>query len=320
MRTSDSYQKEVLEKYKKDRGGAMMSGFLINPTRSRIREACLWLLERRKEKDDEYILNRFFQFKEGENRARHIQGLKSEKADKFVPVINFLKGRVQKTSPENIELISWLIDFKPRPYQEYLKSYNLISELGHSKLEDIDKQKGSDINRLDKFSKKEKEIGKKKLPETKRNEEKKKKRSRIITISISVTFAMTILILGMLKWNANHPNSILKETECMTWADSLYVTISCDQSPLSKYGTQVKPIDKMKLKNMRKVEVSAGYKFFSEDGKPLIWYYKNKENKHEFFTSPGLHPVNGETLRKITPYIIQTYVPLHTKSKNSFVQ
>ena len=54
---------------------------------------------------------------------------------------------------------------------------------------------------------------------------------------------------------------------------------------------------------MRKVPVDAAYHFFSED------------NAHEFFTSTALHPVTGETLRKITPYIIQTYVPLHMYKK-----
>ncbi|WP_282160697.1 hypothetical protein [Ulvibacterium marinum] len=112
----------------------------------------------------------------------------------------------------------------------------------------------------------------------------------------------------------------LIDKNCMTWSDSLYVRISCDTGPFSKYGTDVKPLNQMELKNMRKVEVDAAYPFFSEDGKPLIWYYRNKDSEHEFFTAPGLHPVNGETLRKITPYIIQTYVPIHSKKENSFIK
>lgn len=154
-------------------------------------------------------------------------------------------------------------------------------------------------------------------------QKKKKKKIREgwkkLIVTISIVSGLIIMISGFQLWYANSKNN-LEDVECMTWADSLYVAISCNRSPLSEYGTQVKPLDPMELKNMRKVEVSAGYKFFSEDGKPLIWYYKNKENEYEFFTSPGLHPVNGETLRKITPYIIQTYVPLHTNNKNSFVQ
>jgi len=69
------------------------------------------------------------------------------------------------------------------------------------------------------------------------------------------------------------------EPPCMTWADTFYIVISCDTSPLSKYGAKVEPIDSIRLKNMRKVEVSPAYDFFTEDGKPLVWYHKTKEGK-----------------------------------------
>ncbi|PIB31321.1 hypothetical protein BFP77_01760 [Maribacter sp. 4U21] len=140
-----------------------------------------------------------------------------------------------------------------------------------------------------------------------------------LIVIISIASGLIIMISDFQKWYANSKNR-LEYLECMTWADSLYVTISCDRSPLSEYGTQVKPLDPLELKNMRKVKVNAAYQFFSDEGKPLIWYYRNEEDEHEFFTSPGLHPVNGETLRKITPYIIQKYVPFHTNNRNSFAQ
>lgn len=112
----------------------------------------------------------------------------------------------------------------------------------------------------------------------------------------------------------------LIDKNCMTWADSVFVTISCDTGPFSKYGTKVEPLDRKRLRNMRKVEVNAAYKFFSEEGKPLIWYYKNATNEHEFFTAPGLHPVTDETLRKITEHIIEKYVPKHIDRKSSFLE
>jgi len=74
------------------------------------------------------------------------------------------------------------------------------------------------------------------------------------------------------------------------------------------------------LKNFKRVEVTAAYDFFTEDHKPLVWYYKNKDDEIEYFTSPGLHPITGETLRKITTYIIQTYVPIHSIKEDSFLK
>ncbi|WP_152538420.1 MULTISPECIES: hypothetical protein [Aquimarina] len=117
-KTSMTYKNEILEKYNREKGGEM-SCYLLEPTRKQIKEACLWLLNRRKEKYDESILNRFFQFEEGENKSYAIERVNG---DKFKPIINFLTGETKSTTPANLELIAWLIDFKPRPLSMYLKS------------------------------------------------------------------------------------------------------------------------------------------------------------------------------------------------------
>lgn len=117
-KTSETYKREILEQYNRERGGEM-SNYLFKPTRKQIKEACLWLLYRRNEKYDEGILNRFFQFKEGENKAYAIERVHG---DKFKPIINFLTGETKSTTPANLELISWLIDFKVRPLSIYLKT------------------------------------------------------------------------------------------------------------------------------------------------------------------------------------------------------
>ncbi len=118
QKTSVSYKNEILEKYKREKGGEM-SSYLLNPTRKQIKEACIWLLNRRKGSYDEGILNRFFKFKEGENKLYAIERMKG---DKFKPIVNFLTGETKSTTPANLELISWLIDFRPRPLSVYLRS------------------------------------------------------------------------------------------------------------------------------------------------------------------------------------------------------
>ncbi|SHJ30489.1 hypothetical protein [Aquimarina spongiae] len=117
-KTSVTYKNEILEKYKREKGGEM-SSYLLQPTRKQIKEACIWLLSRRNEKYDEGILNRFFKFKEGENKLHAIERVKG---DKFKPIVNFLNGETKSTTPANLELISWLIDFNPRPLSVYLRS------------------------------------------------------------------------------------------------------------------------------------------------------------------------------------------------------
>lgn len=147
--------------------------------------------------------------------------------------------------------------------------------------------------------------------------EKSSKQKSIILISIA--FGMILLIYGTQNWFHFTTNNNSFEDKCMTWADSLYMGIPCNTGPFSDYGTKVEPFDEMKLKNFRLVKVSQSYPFFSEDSKPMIWYFKNKEGEIEYFTAPGLHPITGKTLDEITPYIIQKYVPLHSNKEDSFI-
>lgn len=321
IKTSQSYQKEVLEKYKKRKGGEL-STYLLKPTPRLIKQACVLLLDRRVSAVDSHILNCFFQFRNEENRLGEIQDFDN---NRFRPIVNFLKGRARTTSSENIEIISWLVNFQPRPLQEYLKPDNSISEekperseteiIVEPNDEEEKKKQEEEKRRLEEVKRKEEEE-----KEKRRLEEERRRRRRIITISISVAFGMTMLILGVQYWSLNILKNNPKDVGCMTWADSLYVTVSCDEGPFSRYGTRVKPLDPMELKNMCKVEVDAAYPFFTEDDKPRIWYYKKSSEEIEYFTAPGYHPMNGETLRKITPYIIETYVPIHSKKENSFIR
>ncbi|SHJ96890.1 hypothetical protein [Pseudozobellia thermophila] len=109
-------------------------------------------------------------------------------------------------------------------------------------------------------------------------------------------------------------------TACMTWADSLYVKYSCDEGPYSTWGTKVIPFNDYLFKNMKKVKVDAAYTFFNHKKEPLVWYHKKSDSEIEFYKSPGLHPINGKTLKHITPYIIQKYVSLHKNDNDSFIK
>ncbi|RIV45612.1 hypothetical protein [Flagellimonas pelagia] len=137
---------------------------------------------------------------------------------------------------------------------------------------------------------------------------------------ILISSVVILIVIVILYWPLNKEQGIANNGKCMAWADSLYVKVDCTSQPFSKFGTKVEPLDPARLKNLKKVEVNMASDFFTEDGKPMIWYSKNKDGEMEYFTAPGLHPITGETLKKITPYIIETYVPTHINRKGSFVQ
>ena len=108
--------------------------------------------------------------------------------------------------------------------------------------------------------------------------------------------------------------SVNNNVGCMVWKIDHYEKADCAVS----YKEKVVPIDEVRLKNFKKVEVDLTTEFFDEaTQEPLIWYYKSGR-EIEFFTSPGLHPVNGKTLKALTPYMVKEYVPLHTYKASSF--
>lgn len=138
---------------------------------------------------------------------------------------------------------------------------------------------------------------------------------------ILIIAAVIISVITFILIKSFNPKVVNGGSEkCMAWADSLYIEVSCSAKPYTQYGTKPEPLDPIKLDNFKKVEVNMATQFFAEDGKPMIWYYKNKDGEIEYFTAPGLHPITGETLRKITPYIIETYVPVHMNNPDSFLR
>jgi len=140
-----------------------------------------------------------------------------------------------------------------------------------------------------------------------------KKNKLVLPIIVVLVGALTFAAIKTVWQNGGHEG-------CMTWADSLYIKVSCDVGPYSRQGAQVVPLDEMKLKNFKKVKVDMSTEFFSEQtGKPLIWYFKISKDELEFFTAPGLHPLTGETLKGITEYIIEKYVPKHQYRPDSFL-
>ena len=136
--------------------------------------------------------------------------------------------------------------------------------------------------------------------------------------SVITAFALTLIIA--LYVIAQNRTPELKESKCMTWTGNAYEEISCSEKPYSKYGTSIEPYDQKRIKNFKRVEVDMATTFFAEKtDKPLIWYYKTEGGTIEYYTAPGLHPLNGKTLKAITEYIIMKYVPIHQNKKSSFL-
>tara|TARA_R100001377_G_scaffold65834_1_gene41122 strand:+ start:692 stop:1393 length:702 start_codon:yes stop_codon:yes gene_type:complete len=100
-------------------------------------------------------------------------------------------------------------------------------------------------------------------------------------------------------------NSVTKQ-KWMIWEIDHYVTADFDAN-LLKEGI-LKLYDQDRIDNFQKINPDCNTAYFKEDGKENVWYGKNQNGKLEFFTSVGLHPVTGKTLKKITPHMIKKYI------------
>lgn len=321
-KTKETYKKEILKKYKLEKTREL-SPYLFDPTPGLIKEACEVVFEKRKADNDIRILKNFFRPKENEDILLAIHRIETTK---FKPVISFLKEDTKDPKTSTLELISWLVDYNPRPFFEYLKKGNTdeSGDLPGDIFNEMN-QKNEGSTSPSTYGAKVEKVGAEKRDEitsTQKEEEntKGKKRRWIITFSISIVFAATLMVVKNGMFDKPIVPKESKEHRCMVWAKNHYVEVSCDLTFHKKYRTKVEDYDPKLIANFKKVEVTMKTDFFVEGtNKPLIWYTKSKDGKIEYFTSPGLHPVTGKTLDEITPYIIQKYVPLHSGNINSFV-
>lgn len=122
-------------------------------------------------------------------------------------------------------------------------------------------------------------------------EEKERKRNR--------GWLITLILMPIIGISAYVGYESGKE-ECMVWDIDHYVMTECEgRLNERKFIPHI-------YNNLKKVKVYDTTTFFKK-GEAQIWY--DKSNGHlDFFTAPGVHPVNGKTLKPITNYMIEKYV------------
>lgn len=92
----------------------------------------------------------------------------------------------------------------------------------------------------------------------------------------------------------------------MVWDGSHYVESSFDPQKL-KEGN-LKTYKKERITDFKKLLPTCETKFFNDDGSVRVWYGKNKDGTLQYFTSFGLHPETGKTLKPISKYMIGKYI------------
>jgi hypothetical protein len=124
-----------------------------------------------------------------------------------------------------------------------------------------------------------------------------KKKNKLVLLAIALVFTAIIGFFGYHYFN---------KQRWMEWEGTHYVEASFDSEKL-KNGI-LKAYKDERIIDFEKVTPNCDSKFFNDDGSVRVWYGKNTDGDLEYFTSYGLHPQTGKTLKPITQYMIGKYL------------
>ncbi|NRD19830.1 hypothetical protein HNV08_07190 [Winogradskyella eckloniae] len=118
----------------------------------------------------------------------------------------------------------------------------------------------------------------------------------------SVITALIILtiVIGVLIYN------YVNRQRFMIWNEDHYIEVNLDANKYSL--NQLKFYKEERIINFKKIKPKCEDTLFNRDGSVKIWYGKNAQKKLEYFTSLGLHPETGKSLKPITQYMIDKYI------------
>jgi hypothetical protein len=276
-KTSKDYEEAIRAEYE-EKKLLLYGGQLSSPSPRTIKELSLLCYDGANPRDRE-TLARFFENRPGRDLRRDIEEFS---LNRLRTLCMFLKGETGSTARNGLELIALLIDFKPRPLHEFLKTESHPPAAASAPAAG-DTPSGIIVNSL-----------------ADHLEIKDKHPDRPgINKSIVLLAAIAAAVVLYLSWQ--HDCSVL------VWHKDHYEKYDCEIAGDS-LGIKFTPYNEALLRNMRKVTVDSLTPFFGKDGTPRIWYAKVAPGKLEFFTAPGLHPETGKTLRPITDYMIRKYV------------
>lgn len=293
----DSFKSEVIVDYVSKKENGKLSSWMENPTPANLRDHAILCLKNELETDDKNIFQEFFDPKREYESLEF--AIKRTDLGKLKSVQNYLIGSTKEPSEIIVKLSAILIDFQPRPYHKWKiekldKGDTEISESNNQtyisdekKVEQPDIQKEDDklenrlnTNRISNFS----WLNKKSI--------------------VSIVGIMTMLPIGLITYNK------FKDNDCAYWDGEKYIAVDCGERNIEQEIIHVKDKSLLSLRKITRPDTLT-----AKDLKK-IWYSK-VNNKVEFFTGPGYHPVNRDrALKAATIYIIEKYGTLDSINSN----
>lgn len=285
-RLFSDYKKEVIEAYISKRDTGQLSLNLSEPTPASLRDECLDRYKESYSQKDDESLRKFFGPKG--NNTDYYQIIWNAKADKFKPLANFLKDLSINTKSKNIELLAWLIDFQPRPFQFIYEAPGTSFPNDAPWNQTLPGQKGLTPTNDDKDEK----SGETSLQgKGKKMTEQSKKRWSTISRSRVVLF---IFVASATVWGAGF---VLK-AKYMYWNGEEYKRVSHWKTVVD---TPIEVLDKHRLANFKKITRTDT---LTKKDINNVWYTKIAHDSIEFYTDSATHPIYpNKKLNPMTEYI-----------------
>lgn len=272
---------------------------LKDPTPASMRDECLAVYSVRNGRSDEAILRVFFEVHDNEPFSE--KKIANCDISIFKPLIRYLQNKTSSTEKKNIELLAWLIDFQPRPFEfgrRYAPAGIAVSAVEVEEEKDFVKngKKGKDKNIVAEES----------YGFSRRGYRNPYFKSIIISVFALAGLAIAgNWIFGW--WGKESPiNNLAGLQRCMYWTGNHYEQVSCN----AKFGfdTLVVAYDSVTFHTMKKVTRPDTITLHSMG---RLWYIK-RNNRYEFFTSDGPYPPDPKArLRPVTVRILNNQMRLN---------
>lgn len=268
--TYKDYIEGIKKKYEIEKSG-VYSSYLSKPSPALLNDYCKILKQNGLSKNDQEIIELFYSLPNFDN-------------DKFRPICNFFNGKTVNPSQDILDLMAVLVDFKPRPLGDFLKSGGGLNHEVDEETKDFF-SKSNEYNHIKEFE----QIQKNKNPSLKGKS----------FVLISIVIFLSLFIFAYL--------SFIQRKSCLEWKESRYVEVDCDADTRGFVNIGLKIPYNESLLSLRKIIPTDTTTYF-ENGKAVIWYCKTDDNHIELFNAPGHHPVNNKPLKAITEYMIEKYL------------
>ncbi|HVU57190.1 MAG TPA: hypothetical protein VHD83_19145 [Puia sp.] len=293
------YQSYVLEDYEKKKAAGDLSHRILHLTPSKLKDECEAVCRQRYERKDDKTLEEFFGGPGGD-KDTWLRAIHRCETDKFKPLVNFLRGNTGKTEEKNIELLAWLIDFRPRPCEaakKYFANGVDVTGTGPEELARNDREKEGDAGLAGEPGLEEGE----EVP-TQMVFGKPAPNFGVRRIIIAAVI-MLALGIGIYRVWFKSPTIVYTGPQgCMYWTGDHYEQVSCNQKVI---GAMVIALDSERLNNFKKITLPDT---ITESSIGKIWCVKVNGN-YEYYTSDGFHPIDQRLrLRRLSEFIFRNHI------------